>query len=152
MNHIRQTIYTLKRQYGVKAELYSITDIQSNLETGEKTLQKIVYKINKAVFLPRKIFSELIALIGGQRLGNRVDKQTRFLLIDGKDLPKEYELRQKDYVLIQHQRYNISDIKIFDNNLGYVLTITKITGESPRAIIEESSKDRINISQEAANG
>jgi hypothetical protein len=153
LQFISKVIYRLKKEYGLPLELYSITDIQIDLETGIKQLTKQIYKIKKAILLPRRMFSETVILLGGSRqFQDKLDKQKRQIIIDVKDYPKDYIVRPKDYIIIQHERFNIIEAELYDNKLAVVLTVTKIIGEQPAAVINASVKDTLDINQGVENG
>lgn len=158
MNQLRfisQTIYKLKKQYGVPFQIYTTTSSSTDLQTGVKSVQKRIYNIKYGIVLPRKMYAELVSLLGGSRTlshNNLIDKETRVVLLDAKDYPADYVIEPGDYVLMNHERFNITEINLYDHRLAGELKMTKIIGEKPRAIIEQSLKTKININQGLSDG
>lgn len=151
INFIRQVIYNLKRRYGVSVELHQISDSEVDLATGEKTIQQVVYKIRKAILLPRQFEKVDDSILGETRrrfVGLLVSNR-RTIIIDMRDYPASYELGANDYVIISDCRYNLNSVEFFDHRLAAILTVTEVDGEIATRTAKESLQSSLTLSNTA---
>lgn len=151
LSFIRDVLYGLKRDYGVRMEVYSIRESVVDLETGQKTVEKDVHVIRRAILLPQQLsrsFSYDLSYIAANKnftYGGTYDKNKRTVILDPRDLPKGFLPGLKDYCLIDHTRYNIKDVDDYTNRQAVLMTIEAVLGENPSAIISQSVTTALEI-------
>ncbi len=151
---IQHVLYTFKQDYSVSLELYTRVGSAVNLETGVKTLTKLVFKIDRAVLLPRQVVRTALMLPGSGdtfKYGGLIDQGKRIVIIDINDYPSTYEVRPNDYVVINTQRYNIKDATLHDDRTAVLLTLEETIGEQPARIITENLIEELHLQSRARN-
>lgn len=111
MLNTKRILYTLKRKYGTPLDLYRETNEVVDLETGKRTRNRDKYFVKKAILLPSKL--RYVLPIG---TFNIVDIE---IILDAGDLKITPMLT--DYIIINHQRYEIVSISQFGH--GYQLAL-----------------------------
>lgn len=153
--YISQTLYDLKRSYGYPVDIYTTTGSTVNLESGAKTVARDVFKIKKGILLPKRITREFIDgqtfSVGLKNLayGGSFNLGRRVLIIDIKDYPATYIVKPDDYVVINHERFNIIEAEQFDHRLCVLFNIQEIKNEDINAITSKSLSHRLRIKQNA---
>lgn len=148
LRFIRETIYSLKREYGVPADLYTIVATTTDLETGTRESDKRVFRIKRAILLPKRLYTDVITLVGGGQAlhhGALTDKSERVVIIDAKDYPKDYTPKPEDYVVINTTRFNVVEATDFDHKLAVILRVKQIEGELPRQILEVGASSAVRL-------
>jgi len=130
-------IYHLKRQYGVKVDVYRSSGETIDFETGIMGETLFKYSIKRAIVLPnKKIFDT--------NRGSYIFTGSRDVVIDPKDL--SINIDQNDYLFINNVRYEIDNIT--DTSKGLILTVTSIKGVINYEIHDESIKHTIGINDD----
>lgn len=149
----RQTVYALKRDYGARLELYTLTGSTVDLETGSKTVAKLTYVINQAILLPKRIvrdFAYDLSFVAANKnftYGGLFDKGSRTVIIDSKDYPVTYVVKPGDYAVINQSRYNVKDVNQFDHRQIVLITLEEIEGEKPAQVISKKTKHDLFLGQ-----
>lgn len=152
---IRRNIYAMKRQYGARVDVYRIVSSETDHLTGDKTVIKEVYPVNKAPVLPSRMkrdVNQTISIISADKqfvYGGFYDASKREVIIDSRDLPKNYEIRPEDYVVFNGERWDVLGVEKFEYNTGWVLTVKNIPGMPAYEIRDILITQDLNLGQAA---
>lgn len=131
---IRQTLYSLKRQYGGTVSVYRLNDAQTDVRTGRKTIDKDVFVVRRAVILPVKVSRKVIQSIS-QISANKAfvygasfDSGLRKFIIDARDLPEGFELTSDDWLVYNGRRYEIKAIWEFEFGAAWIVVGKELMG------------------------
>jgi hypothetical protein len=142
--HFRRALYQLKREYGFPAALYRTVVGDTNLQTGLKSTTRIKYAIKRCVILPVNTISlgfYSSALLKAARqfsYGGFQDQDIKNVLVDGRDLPKGFEILQEDYLVYQHKKFEMVKIAELEQGIGYHLIVNGLRGMVPNEVHEAS--------------
>jgi hypothetical protein len=137
---IQRNVYAMKRQYGTMVDLYRILSSQTDHLTGTKTVVKEVHRIRHAPVLPYRMKRDLvqtISIISADKkfvYGGAYDASRREVIIDARDLPRGVEIRPEDYLVIDGQRWTITEIEKFECDAGWALTTKHLPNVPPYEI------------------
>lgn len=103
--------------------LHQILSSIPNLETGSKTVTKTNFVIKKAIGLPANTAS--LSLIGqlGINQGPVIDRVDKIVIIDKADLPRTFSPENDDYIVINHQRYEVKTHQTYDHFIVYAIRL-----------------------------
>lgn len=151
---IRDTLYQLKKDYGVPVKYGRLIKNQLNLETGMNTVTKQVYLIRKAIQLPTKLqrkFVQDIAYLAANKnftYGALFDEKVSIFIIDARDLPRGFLLNMDDYLFMGHQRFVVQLAEILEHNCGWLLTVKSHEGANPFEVQPLRHQSRLQFQQE----
>lgn len=153
---IRDTIYQLKKDYGVPVK-YGIL-IKNNIDpdTGLNTVEKRVYKIKKAVLLPTKLerkFAQDIAYLAANKnftYGALFDEKISLFIIDARDLPRGLQMNMDDFLFMGHQRFILKTAEILEHNCGWLLTAQTHEGANPFDVCTDKVRHHLVLHQEVS--
>jgi hypothetical protein len=152
---LRQIMYQLKRGYGTAGALYRITPGTTNLETGQKSITRVKYSIDRMVVLPFKFTSQGFygsALLKAGRefsYGGFQEQDLKYVIVDGLDLPEGFEVLPEDYLIFEHKKFEIVNIEKLEDGLGYKLVANFLRGSIPNEVHEASIYQSIRLTQAA---
>ncbi len=155
---LRRLLYQLKRDYGYEGALYRMTLGATNLETGAKNLTRVRYGIDRCVVLPYKFDSQgfygaALMKTGRQfSYGGFQDQDMKHIIIDGSDLPDDFEIQPDDYFVYQHKKFEIVKIEELEQELGYLLIANYLRGVVPNEVHEANVYQSIRLVQGVSNG
>ncbi len=112
----RNTIYALKRTYGVKAVLYRIISKTLNLTTGQQVITTSTTTIRRVIFLPTNI--ERITLSRGNFY---FDPNKRLVVIDHRDV--DFIIKVGDYIIHNTSKYNIIEVNDYELDAAFSLIV-----------------------------
>ncbi len=150
---IRRSLYQLKRQYGNPLSLSRQVIGQPDMETGAKSTTSIKMQIDLAIIMPVKaetlaFYTNSLLKAGREfAIGGFQDQDMKTVIIDGQDLPDNFEILQNDYAVYRHKKYEISKIEKLEEDSGYLLTLKGIAGMEPNEVHEASVYQSIRIIQ-----
>jgi hypothetical protein len=154
---IRRTLYSLKRQYGGRVDVYKLIETETDYETGEKTYDRTMITVAKCIVLPVKIQREAvqsISIISANKefvYGGTYDAGTRTFLIDARDLPDGYEIANDDWLVYNSRRYEIKTISEFEQHTGWVVIGREVKGVRPEQIFHMKVDSWLDVEDEAEN-
>jgi hypothetical protein len=134
---IRQTMYAMKRQYGGRIDVYRLNDIETNLRTGVKTIDKDCFPIRRAVILPVRISRDVvqsISQISANKkfvFGANFDAGKRTFVIDSRDLPEGFQFKNDDWIVYRSRRYDMEAIQELEFSAGWIITGAEVMGRRP---------------------
>lgn len=140
LSFMRGVIYSLKRQFGVRLDLYALVKSEVDYETGRKNVEKKCYTILRGILLPRDIsrkFNYDLSYIAANKnftYGGVIDYSRRTIIIDMRDYPAGYKASPGDYAVISHTRYNIEKVEQFDDRQIIVMDVVETKDEPPNTI------------------
>lgn len=151
---IRRTLYSLKRQYGSRIDVYQLNDADTDYQTGEKTVSKTVYIVRKCIVLPVKIARELvqsISQISANKMfvyGGSYDAGTRLFIVDARDMPNDYEFKNDDWIVYNGRRYDIKSIEEFEQHTAWSIVGREVKGVRPEQVFFANITDQLNFNQD----
>lgn len=129
---IRRTLYMLKRRHGKQVTLYRLLGTDTDPRTGTTTQSVETAVLKRGIVLPskmeRKVVSVNTELDGFFDIGNRV------FILDRKDLPSSFELRQDDWLVFNGSKYSLEKIHEFDDKVGWLISGRRLEGEQPSEV------------------
>lgn len=136
MNNLRQIsiiIYRLKRQYGVPMQLRRITADDTDLASGKVYRGYHTIDIKRGIALPAKLapsFAYDLAYVAANKnftYGGIFGASTRFVILDGKDIPSGFEIAEDDELIYEDRIHAIKVINPTATKKGYILTVTTLS-------------------------
>lgn len=142
LKQLKSVIYALEDDYGFHLDLYRKTEVV-NLETGRRITTRVKYKIKKVIALPNQMFRDfnygsLIKIGAPVQPGGLFDLKQRDIIINKKRLPIDFEISINDYIVFNHNRYEIKNILDMEIANYVRLTIKHLEGELPNEVHEET--------------
>lgn len=129
LKEIRNTIYQLKREYGVPVYLRQPTQNATDVTTGIVTTTYTVTYIRRCIVLPADRARQFIHLTDAKNFnyGGFFDKNTRMFLVEYKDLVPGSDITEQDHVIYNKLRHDVTSTERIDG-IGYVLTTKYVEG------------------------
>lgn len=129
-NNLRQhrlVIYRLKRMFGLPATVVRPDVTTHDVNTGEiqRAFTKIV--IRRAILLPqnldRSFVYDLTFIAANNNFvqGGYFDRDQRKMIVDARDLPKDFRFTLNDEVEFDNSRFTIKTISLAENKVAYLL-------------------------------
>lgn len=152
---MRAVLYSLKREYGGRIDLYNLGAVTSNAKTGARTVEKSVTVIKRAIILPADVARREvrgISLISANKslvMGGGYDSSVRVFIVDQRDAPG-LSLSKDDWVVYDGKKYQIHDFDEFEFDTCWLITAKALLGETPEQIHLVSSDHLLNLSSIAS--
>lgn len=156
VQRMRQALYILKRQYGARIDIYSLLDSDTDVRTGEKTISKTMFPVERAIVLPvtidRSVQQGISAISANKEfvMGGSYDVGTRKVIIDRRDCPTLSALTADDWIVYDGDKYQIKSVEEFEIDCGWILTVRKLLGEVPEQIILVQADHLLDIESTAS--
>ena len=137
LRQITVILYRLKRQYGLRVTYFQFTSQTNDVETGDIARTYITFVIKRAPVLPdnldRSFIYDLSYIAANNNFvgGAYFDRHIRTLIIDAKDLPKDFIPNLNDHVEFDDIRYEIKKITHLEKRKGYLLRVEAIDSSEP---------------------
>lgn len=154
VHFLRDTLYQLKQNYGFPVTLIKTISEETNSETGQRTVQREIVNIKKAVDLPaetaRKFWYDMAFLKANTNFtyGAEADVISKQIIIDFRDLQGK-KITERDYIIYDHERYSIKKVYNLEHKLGYLLSLEAAEGALPYAPIDVFVQQSLQIYGEA---
>jgi hypothetical protein len=151
---IRRTLYSLKRQYGGRVNVYKLNSTDTDYETGEKTYDRTMITVQKCIVLPVQIKRETVQTISHISAnkafvyGGSYDAGTRTFIIDTRDLPNDYEVTDDDWLVYDGRRYDIKSISEFEQHTAWVIIGKEVKGVRPEQIFHMKAENWLDVEHE----
>jgi hypothetical protein len=151
---IRHTLYSLKRQYGGRVDVYKLSAADTDYETGVKTYTRSVVTVTKGIVLPVQIKREAvqgISTISANKAfvyGGTYDAGTRTFILDTRDLPANYEIVMDDWLIYNGRRYDIKNISEFEQHAAWIVIGKEVKGVRPEQIIHMTMENLLDVEHE----
>ena len=151
---IRKTLYSLKRLYGGKVDIYKLGDTATDYTTGIKSYTRSMITVPKCVIIPVKIQREVeqsISVISANKAfvyGGTYDAGTRMFIVDARDLPDDYEIKNDDWFVYNGRRYDLKSISEFEQHTGWTVIGKEVKGVRPEQIFHMRLSNWLDMNQE----
>jgi hypothetical protein len=148
---LRRVIYRLKWKFGRPADLYRDVPGEYDPKTGQRPLQQSKIHIDRMIVFPgliqRDFFFSISVIRANSQFvtGGDVALDDRQFIVDSKDLPKGYEIRDADYIVMDNQRWDLKTIEMIDEGTGYFLSGRKIVNQIFSQIREDRIKTKLTL-------
>lgn len=155
VQRMRQALYSLKRQYGARIDIYKLLDSETDVRTGIKAITKTMFPVERAIVLPVKIDRSVqqgIAAISANKefvMGGSYDVGTRNFIIDRRDCPTLPDLTADDWLVYHGDKYQIKSIEEFEIDCGWIIAARKLVGEIPEQIVLSKADHLLNLESTA---
>ena len=129
LRQITVILYRLKRQFGRPIVIYQYADQVNNIETGDITRNYNTIKVKRAPVLPNNIdrhfVYDLTFIAANNNFvgGALFDRKLRNIIVDSKDLPKDFVFTNDDHIEFDDQRYEIKRIDHLEHKKGFLLSL-----------------------------
>jgi len=150
LSFVKQVIYKLKRAYGYPISIYRFKSQSVDVDTGKYNSERLRLDVRKAVILPSALlrkFSYDLSYIAANKnfaYGGHYDVDTRLMIVDGVDLPKNFVLMHEDYIVHDRHYYVLRQVEAITENLGYLITAKETEGTPPFQILDETVVSNLN--------
>jgi hypothetical protein len=150
---IRDTIYRLKQDFGRRMDLYILDKADVDARTGLQTTVKRKYTVPRGVLLPsttqRFAPSDIALLTAGRQFAhsNTFDVTKTNVILEKKDVPKGVKITASDWFVIDHIRYNVTEVTDLEFNLGWVVTLTNTNTRFSNEIVELRVSNSLQFEQ-----
>lgn len=151
---IRRTLYSLKRLYWGRVDVYKLVVASTDYKVGTKTYSRTMVTVPKTIVLPVKIQREAvqgISTISANKAfvyGGTYDAGTRTFIFDTRDLPANYEFVMDDWLVYDSRRYDIKSISEFEQHAAWIVVGKKVKGVHPEQIIHMKLEDLLDVEHE----
>ena len=126
---MRRVLYSLKRLYGGRIDLYKLGTVTTDYKTGVKTVTRTVVPIKRSIVLPVKIWRSIGPNTTPEfNYGGTYDLGTRIFVIDARDLPTDYVIEKDDWLVYNGQRYGLKNITELEQHTGWELLGQVVVG------------------------
>lgn len=160
MNHLiflRHQLYMLKMEYGIEAALYRTTVGATDLTTGEKSLTRVKMTLDRVIWMPVKF--ETLAFYSASFLkaarefayGGYQDQEFKKVILDGRDLPEDFEILPEDYFVQDHKKYEIKVVEKLEVDQGYQLILQRLIGAPVNEVHEATVYQSLRFLQSGVN-
>ena len=129
MNQLQQmsplVLYCLKRDFGGAIDIYKLVSSGTDLKTGKRLVEVNKYHVQRAVIMPVRMSRSQIMLrtsLHNKAFLNLHDEGTREFIIERKDVRQLTAITVDDYIVYNHQKYQLSAIEDYEAGSGWVVT------------------------------
>lgn len=134
---IKRTLYRLKRDYGIPADIYRNVQGTRDLETGATGDTQTVLRLRRLIVLPVLVkpqFEYDLTMIGANKnftYGGIFEAGDRKIIIDAEDLPVGHIIEETDYLVFEAQRYNIFRVREVVPHRGFTMYARRVQQQKP---------------------
>jgi len=152
---MRAVLYSLKREYGGRIDLYKQGAVTSDARTGARTIERTVTPIDRAIILPADVARREIrgiSLISANKTlvtGGGYDNSTRVFIIDRRDVPG-LSITKDDWIVFEGKKYEIHSFDDFEFDTCWIITAKALLGEIPQQIHLLSADNLLDLSSTTA--
>ena len=150
-----QVIYPLKRRYGIPATLFRLDSTINDITTGKQKKFYTRVRLTRVAPLPqntlRKFIYDLSFIAANKNFtyGGFFDYTQKVLLIDGKDLPANFEIDSNDHFELEGVRYSIKKLELFEHdNKAWIVGLSRVKGELPTIIVRATVEHTLEFTQD----
>ena len=153
---IRRRIYAMKQRFGVPGDLYKLSIVTPNYETGGKDAATTVKHIPKMIMINNPDHLMFKYDLGYLRAnsnftyGGHFEVGDGYVVIDGLDLGTT-NVVVKDYIVYENKRWDIKDILELEGHAGYILHVRHTTGTLPSQQIKMTVAQQLSLEETNAS-
>jgi hypothetical protein len=137
---VRDTIYQLKREYGLSATIFQKVSETVDIDTGAVTNNIRFKHIARAIMLPVTLSRTLFQ--------TEYDSNSRIIYIDNSDLGT-LVLAKDNWIVFNSKKYLVNDVTTYDNNLATVAELKESLGSDVSSDFEITSEMDLDDSAES---
>jgi hypothetical protein len=154
----RRVLYSMKKEYGNKVDVYKMVSSDTDHLTGEITVVKQVTRIRKAIVMPSALIRDVgqtISVISSDKqfvYGGAYDLSSRIMVLDPVDLPKDFEICPTDYIAYKHSRWDVVQV-VKDEGLNgaWIVTVKNVPNMPVYEIIDILVSSDMALVEEVGN-
>lgn len=145
---MRRVLYSLKRLYGGRIDLYKLGSVATDYKTGIKTVIRTMTTIQRSIVLPVKIWRTIGPNTTAEfNYGGSYDLGTRIFVIDARDLPTDYVIEKDDWLVYNGQRYGLKNITELEQHTGWELLGQVVVGCQLEQIFAARVEQQLSLEQ-----
>lgn len=155
--NVQQVIRSLKRRYGDRVIFNSPSDSPDFKTGSKKTSIEHSIELRQVIVLPeqadRQFIQRLASIVANREFsyGGYFDASVRRFIVDGRDLIKaNYEPKDKDFLVWNYRRYEITKMEVIPDNQGWLITAKEVKGNRPLYSYFPIASNRLVFSQAAS--
>jgi hypothetical protein len=155
---LRRIIYGLKWQYGFPADLYRDAQGEYDPGTGKRVVGLSKIHVDRMIVFPGLIHRDFFFSISVIRAnsqfitGGDIELTDRQFIIDGRDLPLDYEIDINDYIVKwdsgKATKWDIKSVEEMEGGTGYFIVARRIDNEVVRQVHELTLRDTLVVTSE----
>jgi hypothetical protein len=132
-SQVQGVLYRLKRDYGKPMEIRNLALSEAHRASGAITTGFQILKIQKGILLPARMVPSFVydlAFIAANKnftYGGFFGASTRTVIVDGRDLPKNFEVKESSQLIIESSPYSIKNVEKLVERLGLLLAVTTLS-------------------------
>lgn len=149
---IRDALYQLKLDYGVKCDVYKLVSSATTYESGLKTNVTTKTPVRRAIKMPAMTYrANYISPYFTQTnkpfitKGAGWDEVSDVFIFDGRDLPN-HDFNLGDWIVWNHVRFEVKDTEEIGDGAGWVVGTTLAKGSPPHEIHTQLVEQDLGIS------
>jgi len=159
MNTLRQVkgiVYRLKRNFGTLVKIIHATSTTYDIQTGETVREESLITVRRGIVVTPKMtreFSYDLSFIAANKnftYGGFYDESHRILIVDRKDLPRDYEPNLNHRAVVEDQRYEFEQISKVTGDTGFMIRMVAVSSAPSEDIHQPPTRDSITLTQETS--
>jgi hypothetical protein len=83
--------------------------------------------------------------------GGTYDAGTRMFIVDTRDVPKDFEFTNDDWIVYNNRRYDIKTIEEFEQRTAWTIVAKEVAGVRPEQVLFAHVTDQLSVSQEVTS-
>jgi len=145
----------MKREYGNPITVYQLGTAVTDYETGNKTSTQNSVYIRRAVVLPvsltRNAVQSISVISANKRVmqGGTFDPGLRKFIIDRKDVPSTFTIKQDDWIVYDGKRYDIKTVEEYEYQTAWLVHAKYIEGAPVYQDHHAKTNGYLNMTQTA---
>lgn len=140
-------IYQLKRRYGKRANIVWRVSSTTDLETGKRTIPTDSQSVERAILLPTTVAREFDKNTREDafQYGGLFDARTRTIIIDLKELPADFKIKNDYWIVFDTERYEITEYTLHMD--AYFIKAKQIENIEPGNDVQLAYYEFLNLKQ-----
>ena len=142
LRFVRTLLYSLKREYGQRVDLYRLAGSTLNTETGIKTQTIQHITLWRCIVLSGDMIRSMsyghsfLAADRNFAYGGKFDVGTKGFIVDVQDLPSGFQIDMDDYLVYEGKRYDPKKVTKTDDGYAFAVTGKEAEGGTVGQIYE----------------
>lgn len=155
---IRTTLYRLKREFGVKCDVYKLVSSVTDYDTGEPVRTIQLTEVRRGIKMPEGItqlqyispnFTQTQKPFITKGLG--WEEVTNIFLFEGSDV-RNHEFDLSDWIVHNHERYEVKAIEELGSGAGWAIGTTLAKGTPANEFHIRLVEQDISVEGEGTGG
>lgn len=147
----RDSLYHLKRAYGVAVTVIKLRDSETDYQTGDKTIFRNVYPVERAIMFPDKIDRRVEQGISPMSANKYVVSQGGFdrvrtnFLFDASDLPPDFEFELDDFIVSDMGYCQVVEIEEYEEGTGWLVKTHLAEGADLSRVVPLDGSNAVEV-------